>query len=190
VPGLLCRIVLTAWLAAIAWNDRRTTTIPNWLVLPAMGLFGGWRLGREAWHILGAMLVRLGGAPGNWAQRASVDGQAWPVLRFMLVAWFLCLALWEIHVIGGGDAKTLMALLALFPNADFVVVLCGMVFILGLFLLVFKLRGLRLRDVPAAVTAWFRAGYWFPTQQRLTQEGKPYAWIFCLPGVLYLWLLW
>jgi Flp pilus assembly protein protease CpaA len=189
-PDLLFKTIITAWLVAIAYSDRRTMAIPNWLTLSALGLFGGIRLAREAWHVLGALLLRVGAASGGWAQRASADAQAWPALRFMFVAWFVCFALWELHVIAGGDAKTLMALLALFPSADFIVLLCAAVFVLGLPLLLLKLRGRRLQDVPSAVVAWFRGGHMLPTQQQLEQEGKPYAWMFCLPGVVYLWLLW
>lgn len=84
----------------------------------------------------------------------------------------------------------LMGLFALFPSVDFVVFLTVAVLLLGLPLLLLKLRGRQLWDILAAMGRRLREGRFFPSQRQLEEEGRPYAWIFCLPGVAYLWLLW
>ena len=186
----LFKVIVTLWLLAIAYGDWRNTIIPNRLTFPAIVLFGGWRAVRGAWHVLGMVVLRFVASPGDWAQHASNATQAGAALQFMLVGWVLCLALWMLHVIGGGDAKTLVALLALFPGSEFVVFLSLAVMVLGLPVVLLKLRGRRLSDVPAALVRWLKAGHLFPSERQLAEEGKPYVWMFCLPGVVYLWFLW
>jgi Flp pilus assembly protein protease CpaA len=184
------KLIVTLWLLAIAYGDWRRTIIPNRLTFPAIILFGGWRAVRGAWHILGLAALRFVASPGDWAKHAGDATQAGVALQFTLVAWVLCLALWTLHVVGGGDAKTLMALFALFPTSDFAVFLSLSVLALGLPVVLLKLRGRRLSDVPAALVRWLKAGHLFPSERQLEEEGKPYVWMFCLPGVVYLWFLW
>jgi len=185
----LFRLVVTVWLFAIAYSDWRSSIIPNRLTFPAIVLFGGWRLVWGAWQLLGVLVPALAVASGDWAHRASA-AQAGNALQFMLVAWVICLALWWLHVIGGGDAKTLMAMLALFARPDFVTFLSLAVIALGLPVVLLKQRGKCLRDIPAAVFGWFKTGHLFPSERQLAEEGRPYVWLFCLPGVVYLWFLW
>ena len=189
----------TLWLLTISYVDARTATIPNWLTLSAMSLLGVWRLLRAGWHVVGLMWTRLGPTPGAWVQSPCIFGrgqsavsaeQAIPVLIFTAIAWAFCFILWELHFLGGGDAKTLMGILALFPSTDFVFFLAVAVLVLSLPLLLLKMRGRLLRDIPAELANRLRSRSFLPTQRELETEGRPYAWTFCLPGVLYLWLLW
>jgi Flp pilus assembly protein protease CpaA len=174
------KLVVTLWLLGIAYIDARTATIPNWLTLPAMASLVGWRLIRAGCYVVGVSL-------GRWGQCSAADVQA---LLFTIVAWGFCFALWELHILGGGDSKTLMGILALFPSADFVVFLSLAVLVLSLPLLVLKQRGKGWRGVPGTVRKRLQTGSLFPTQRELEEEGRPYAWTFCVPGVIYLWFLW
>lgn len=183
---LVLRLAVTVWLAAIAYSDWRTTRIPNQLSLPGLAVFGGWRI----LHALGLLAVQVFVASPPWARAAGSNTAAWASLRFMLAAWAVTFVLWELHVIGGGDAKTLMGLLALFPNADFVLSLSVGVLILGLPTVLLNLRGRKLREFPGALARWIREGHLLPSERQLAEEGRPYVWMFCLPGVLYLWFRW
>ncbi len=187
--SLLFKLVLTLWLFAIAYLDARTATIPNALTLPMMAILGGARVARAAGHALSGWINPLEQAlaPGaGWFGDAQAAGQ----LVLMIISWAFCFALWEGHVLGGGDAKTLMGILALFPNVDFVVFLAAAVLVLSLPLLWLKWRGRGMRDVLGSVGRRLSEGALLPTEQQLAEEGRPYAWTFCLPGVIYLWFLW
>jgi Flp pilus assembly protein protease CpaA len=177
-------------LLAIAYLDARTATIPNWLTLPILALAGGWRLAR----VVGGALMGMSAQPqqpsGGWAASLFSGGQAVPAFIFMILAWGLCFALWQLHVLGGGDSKTLMGMLALFPTADFGLFLAVGVLVLSLPLPLLRLRGKRLRDAVPALRRRLQSDSFFPTERELEEEGRPYAWTFCLPGVAYLWLLW
>ncbi len=183
----LLKLVVTLWLLAIAYIDARTATIPNWLTLPAIALLGGWRLIRSGCHVLNQVMGREGVSLGRWGQCSAADVK---VLLFTIVAWVFCFALWELHILGGGDSKALMGILALFPSAEFVVFLSLGVLALSLPLLVRKVRGKERRGVSETVHERLRTGSLFPTQRELEEEGRPYAWTFCVPGVIYLWFLW
>jgi Flp pilus assembly protein protease CpaA len=187
---LVVKLAVTTWLAAIAYSDWRTTRIPNRLSLSGLVLFGGWRIVRGAWHGLGLLALRVLAASPAWARTASSDGGAWSALRFMLLAWAVTFVLWELHMIGGGDAKTLMGLLALFPSAGFLLFLCVGVLVLGLPTVLLNLRGRKPREIPGALFRWVKEGHLLPSERQLAEEGRPYVWMFCLPGVVYLWFRW
>lgn len=187
---LFFRVAITLWLLTIAYVDARTATISNQLTLPAMALLGAWRVLRVAGYVLNAAITRLGRSPGRWIQRLFADQQALAALLFMSLTWGFCFALWELHVLGGGDAKTLMGMFGLFPTSNFAVFLAVAVLVLSLPLLLLRLRGRRPGDIPQAIGKRLREGRLFPTESELAEEGQPYAWTFCVPGVVYLWFLW
>jgi len=170
------KTITTLWLVAIAYVDARTAIIPNQLTLPAIALFGGWRAIHGGWYALTVTATRLGLLSDTQMQLGLVDGQALPRLLFMLLAWGLCFLLWQLHVVGGGDAKTLMALFALFPSTDFGASL--------------KLWRNGPRTCWQALREKLTEGPLLPTERELEAKGQPCAWTFCLPGVAYLWFLW
>ena len=141
-------------------------------------------------YALGTVAARMGAPLRGWLLYLVADGHALSALVFMLLAWGFCFALWELHILGGGDAKTLMGIVALFPIPSFAVFLAVAVLILSLPLLVLSLRGKRLSGIPQALGKRLEEGHIFPTQQDLVEHGRPYAWTFCLPAAVYLWLLW
>jgi len=177
--------MVTIWLLAIASVDLRTATISNWLTLPALALLGGWRVVQVVAYASRAMSAQRGQATAWLGNRASAGAGSVPALVFVILAWTVCFGLWELHVVGGGDAKTLMGILALFPTVDFAVFLAIGVLVLSLPLLL-----LRHRDILAGLRSRLSEGHLWPSQRQLEEEGRPYAWTFCLPAVAYLWLLW
>ena len=187
---VLFRMIGTAWLLTIAYVDARSAAIPNELTLPAVATLGSYRALRAAGRALQGAAVRLGGSDSAWVRWLTGDERAVHALVLMLVAWVFCFALWEVHILGGGDAKTLMGMFALLPSTDFAVFLAVAVLLLSVPLLCLKFRGKRLRDAMQAFGRRLREGNLMPTERRLEEEGRPYAWTFCFPGVVYLWLLW
>ena len=177
--------MVTLWLLTIVLVDLRTATISNWLTLPVLALLGGWRVVQVVGYASRAMLAQRGQAAAWLENRAFAGARSIPALVFVLLAWVLCFGLWELHVVGGGDAKTLMGIFALFPTIDFAVFLAIGVLVLSLPLLL-----LRHRDILPALRSRLREGHLWPSQRQLEEEGRPYAWTFCLPAVAYLWLLW
>ena len=187
---ILTRALVTLWLLAIACGDARTAIIPNQLTLPSMVLFGGWRVLEAGLWVLGTLGVQFDLPIVTQAHLATIRERALPNLLFMLVAWALCFALWELHIVGGGDAKALMGIFALFPTARFAVFLCVAVLLLSLPIMLVKLFGRKDRGYWEAVRTKLTTGSIMPTEQDLESRGQPYAWVFCLPGVVYLWCQW
>jgi Flp pilus assembly protein protease CpaA len=99
---LLVRCALTALLAALAAFDLRHRNVPNAVALSLLSL--------------AALSVPL-----RWWDH-SLDSRA---VLIVVAAWLVCLALWWLRVMGGGDAKLLMGLLTLLPNVALVQALLG-----------------------------------------------------------------
>jgi len=186
---LLLKLAITAWLVAVAFWDLRTARIPNQLTFPAMAATGGFRLCLGLWG-LGLLLLRVanGGSPACYGCMAA-NMQGIENLLFTLVAWAIIFGGWKLNIMGGGDAKLLMALFALFPTYSFVLTFCLTVLAALLPLLALQYRGKRPLDALWEMVLRLRTSF-FPTREELEKTGKPYAWVFCLPGVIYLWLLW
>lgn len=86
--------------------------------------------------------------------------------------------LWLTGLLGGaGDAKVLMALVALFPAADFALTLAAVVLAVTLPWTAARYRG--------------RWGEFFrnlrPSEERLDREGVPFAWVYNLGALIYMW---
>jgi len=186
----LARALITLWLLVIACGDAHTAIIPNQVTLPSIVLFGGWRVVEAGWWALGTLGVRFGLPVDTQAHLATVRDRALPNLLFILVAWALCFALWELHIVGGGDAKALMGIFALFPTVRFALFLCVAVLVLSLPILLIKLFSKKDHGYREAVRRKLTTGPILPTEQDLEKRGQPYAWAFCLPGVVYLWCQW
>ena len=171
------RVVITVWLVLISMRDTRQGIILNRMTGPIF-------LGVGVFQILYAAIVlrttpALPGEPGWWVR---------PI--FILVGFAVCFGLWMLHFIGGGDAKFLMALLALFPHSEFILLMAVVLFVVtsALFAaevwragLMNKLRALRTRALTGAL---------LPTEADLTEHGKPLAWTYALPAAIYVWPYW
>jgi Flp pilus assembly protein protease CpaA len=184
---LLLKLAITAWLGAVAFWDLRTARVPNQLTLPAMAATGGFRLCLGLWGLV-LVLLRVAHG-GNPAPSGCGCIQGIENLLFTLVAWAIIFGAWKLNIMGGGDAKLTMVLFALFPTYNFVLTFCLVALAALLPLLVLQHWGKRPFEALGEIAFRLQTGL-FPTRQELERKGKQYAWVFCLPGVIYLWLLW
>ncbi|MGD9029279.1 MAG: A24 family peptidase [Anaerolineae bacterium] len=155
---LLAKLLITAWLVAVAAWDWRTGRIPNWLSLPMMAVAGGVQLYQGRWII--------------------------PVI------WALLYLIWRVHIIGGGDAKLLMGLFALFPTQQFALVFGVVTLAVSVPLVVMRHWRGSLGEGLRSFVKTLGSGNPLPTREDLETHGRRYAWTFCLAGVIYLWWLW
>jgi len=152
------------------------------------------KLGITAW--LGAVALwdlRTATIP-NWLTlpvMAAAGG--WRLYQgrwYVLLIWAMLYLVWRVNIVGGGDAKLLMGLFALFPTLDFALAFAVMVLVLSMPLIVAGHWGKCPADIIWAIVDRVQAGRLLPTRKELEEHGRPYAWTFCLPGAIYLWLLW
>ena len=107
-----------------------------------------------------------------------------------LLAWVVIFFLWQANVVGGGDAKLLMGLFALFPEPLFLLVFAAVGLVVRIPLVVRKYWGQRPSELLASAGDRLRTGRFTPSREELREHGRSYAWTYCLPGAVYLWLLW
>lgn len=162
---IVFKVVVTLWLVVVSIWDLRERRIPNWLVMPVM-------------------LAALG-----WQAYTSVTHKTTEIV-FVLIAWVVVFLLWQVGVWGGGDAKLLMGLLAMFPNQSFLFLFCLCVLVVTLPLMLAKLAARLWRRFKHHNEAQDgeRESIW-PSRDKLRDKGRAYAWAFALPGVIYVWLL-
>jgi Flp pilus assembly protein protease CpaA len=121
--------------------------------------------GALGWRIYGTLFTRIN------------------ALGFVLVAWVVLFLLWRAHLFGGGDAKFLMAILAIFPTTQFLIFFSLVVLMVSLPLLI--IQCIKTRSLPFQRGAGGEMG--LPMAEDLQQRGRPYCWTLALPGVIYLW---
>jgi len=143
------RLALTVYLAIIAFYDLKFQIIPNWLTLPVMAGALFWQFRESQWV-------------------------AFSVLPF----WLGAFALWLAGLYGGGDAKLLMALFALWPRTDFLLVEAGLSLLIGIPLLIWKYRG----------KPWPEAARSFQQALEQKQGGYPWGTVYALGGIIFAWL--
>lgn len=172
--ALALRVAISGWMIGIAAWDHWRRRVPNWLVLPVM---------------LAALAYQV--------YLFVVDRPA-SNLGFALVAWVVLFVMWQAHFFGGGDAKFLMALFALFPETRFLAFFALVVLAISVPLLIYQLWQGRRRgpgqegsegegSLLSRMRGRLRDGQLLPTEQDLTARGRPYCWTFALPGVIFLW---
>lgn len=108
----------------------------------------------------------------------------------VLAIWILLYLIWRLNIVGGGDAKLLMGLFALFPTYEFALLFSVLVLIVLMPAVIVRHWGKRPSALMAALLDRITQGHLLPTQEELQTQGQQYAWTFCLPGVIYLWWLW
>jgi Flp pilus assembly protein protease CpaA len=162
-------------LGAILGGPGVRTALTAWLVAVAVW---DWRRGIiPNWLTLPVMLA-VGGVrlyQGQW---------------LVLAIWVLLYVIWRLNIMGGGDAKLLMGLFALFPTYEFALLFSVLVLITLMPAMIVRHWGKRPSDLAAALLDRVTQGHLLPTQEELQAQGQQYAWTFCLPGVIYLWWLW
>ncbi len=153
------------------------------------------RLALTAW-LLGAAYsdIRTGRIP-NWLTlpvmlAAGVYGVFVARHWVIIPIWVVIFLLWELNFMMAGDAKLLMALFALFPTAEFALVLTvgGLIELIPLLIL-------RYRHQPVVTTLWsatlrVQNRAFLPTRDELVRDGRRLAWVFALPAVAYVWFFW
>jgi len=108
----------------------------------------------------------------------------------VLAIWVLLYLIWRLNIMGGGDAKLLMGLFALFPTYEFALLFSVLVLAALTPVMIVRHWGKRPSGLVAALLGRIGQGRLLPTQEELQTKGQQYAWTFCLPGVVYLWWLW
>lgn len=117
------RVGLSVWLIYLAVSDLRRGEVTNWATVPPLLAVTAWQALVGGWPLALMLALILIGA--QWAPLAvpSVGLMvlcAWfaaPLeLDVAVYVWMLVYILWQIGVIGGADAKVVMALMALFPD--------------------------------------------------------------------------
>lgn len=200
------RAFLSAALAAIAWADWRARRVPLGLSVPLLGVGLGAMAARgnggavsatavvlflsEAWAAgrYGPVARLLLGALGTAAAWVLSDPS--PTLAVTLVGVYLTWALFEGHVVGGGDALVFIGLLGWFPDLRFVAVTLAVVIVTGLALLA-RERGGAVGMQQAFVLAYTRTrNAVLPTEAEMLRRGQPVAFMLSLAGVVYAWGVW
>ncbi|MFO7917086.1 MAG: A24 family peptidase [Anaerolineae bacterium] len=180
---LIVKLFVTVWLVVVPAVDLLHRRIANWLVVPVILCGVVWQIYRSG------------------TGRSSV-------LLFIAISWMVIFAIWRVHIFGGGDAKFLMALFALFPDERFLLLVClGVVLVAIPFFLWTRRRDFRAGPVETErapekegrapfcvssladlVYAWKTRVSW-PSRKKLESRGQPFVWGFALPGVVYVWWL-
>lgn len=128
----------------------------------------------------------------NWLTvPALVAAGAWQLHQGhweFLQAWAAIFVLWMLHFFGGGDAKLMMVLFALFPGPHFLVSFCWVALAATLPQIVLKYW----RTSPLALARCLKlrlATGPLPSEEDLEERGVRSTWIISLAGVVYAWLL-
>jgi len=164
VVGLAFKVLMTFWLVAVAVWDSLARRIPNWLVVPVALLALGWQVYE--------------------AVRGKPEG-----LVFCLGAWVVLYTMWRVHVFGGGDAKFLMALFAIFPTGQFLLLFSLVVLAVSIPIIVVRHVLPRLSRAPRKAPSRTPEQGLLPTAEALRTRGQNFSWTFALPGVIYLWVI-
>jgi len=117
------RVGLSAWLVYLAVTDLRKGEVTNWVTVPPLLAVTAWQALTGGWPLALMLALILIGA--QWTPltvpsvglMAACSWLATLVGRDVVMwAWTFVYVLWLLRVIGGADAKVVMALMALFPD--------------------------------------------------------------------------
>ncbi len=140
------------------------------------------RLGVTLWVVaVSAIDLCTQRVPNTLVLPVLAAAVAWRGLRGEWAAFLVCVGLygvWKVGLRGGaGDAKLLMVLAALIPEADFVLTLAAVTLAVSLPWTLIRYRG-RYRALLRNLR---------PSEERLEREGVPFAWVYALGTLVYLW---
>jgi Flp pilus assembly protein protease CpaA len=117
------RVGLSAWLVYLAVADLRKGEVTNWVTVPPLLAVTAWQALTGGWPLALMLVLILIGAQWTPLTVPSVGLMAVCSWLSTLVgrevvmwAWTFVYVLWLLRVIGGADAKVVMALTALFPD--------------------------------------------------------------------------
>ena len=150
-------------------------------------ILSAWMLSAAVWDARRARIP-------NWltlpAMLAAAGYRIYEGRWQFLMSWLFIFLLWRANVVGGGDAKLLMGLFALFPEPLFLLVFAVLGLVARILLVARKYWGRKPSELLASASGRLRTGRFMPSHDELRTQGRSYAWTYCLPGVIYLWLLW
>ena len=104
-----------------------------------------------------------------------------------LQAWAVLFALWMLRFFGGGDAKLMMVLFALYPSVEFLVFFCWAALAATLPQIILKYRRTSPLTLGHRLKLRLATGI-LPGEEELDRSGVRSTWIISLAGVLYVWL--
>ena len=161
-------------------------------VAEALGL--GIRLALTAWLVAVAVWDWRRAIIPNWltlpVMLATGGVRLYQGHLHVLAIWVLLYLIWRMNIVGGGDAKLLMGLFALFPTYEFALLFAVLLLAVYVPMIIARHWGKRPIDLAAAVLDRIRQGYLLPTREELEAKGQQHAWSYCLSGAIYLWWLW
>ena len=172
------------------WGSRERCLIEDWPSLSKMVLkvvLTVWMLAAAVWdaryrripNLLTLPIMLVAGSfriyEGRW---------------HFLIAWAALYLLWRSNVVGGGDAKLLMGLFALFLEPQFLLLFAVVGLVARIPFMLRKYWRRRPSELLASASERLRMGQLVPSGEELREHGRSNAWTYCLPGVIYLWLLW
>ena len=204
----LLRGLITIWLIALAALDVRRRQLPHLLTTLPLIAIGGLISIRAIASIFGAAV------PGqSWNNTAIMLAFAtvlmsdtwlavWPGLAasgsvFLLgtglgqvtvVAWLLTLGMSKAGILGEGDAKIVMILMALYPDVRLGAALLITITVVGVVLMLIQLR----TAMPLWVLSIARDLIAFKVPSRTCEVGRlnaPLVPLLAVGGMVYLWIL-
>lgn len=140
------------------------------------------RIALSVWLVVVSLVdLRTRRIPNALVLPVLVSALVWRLAQGHWVVAIVCVGLyllWLTGLLGGaGDAKLLMALVALFPATEFVLILGAVVFAVTLPWTAVRYR-MRWREF---------FGNLRPSEERLEREGVPFAWVYSLGALIYTW---
>jgi Flp pilus assembly protein protease CpaA len=169
-PQTVVCVGLSVVLGSLAIYDLRYSRVPNLVV----------------------MLMLLAVIPIT-VTRLVANELGWGWAAIVLATWAVCLSLWWLHVIGGGDAKLVMALVGFFPdNRLLLALLLGL--LVGSTATLFLRHGRAGLRRTSAILVTALAGRTLPTLEEIGEayqkRGSPAAVWISAGSLLYLWWIW
>lgn len=168
--NIVVRVGLSIVLIGLAIVDLYRARVPNLVILPLL-----------------LAVVPL------TAAHLVANELGWGEAAFILTTWAVCLWLWRLRLVGGGDAKLVMALSGIFPDSRLLLAILLGLFVGSTAILIVQhgYAGLR-RTNATLVTTLSR--WVLPTREEIREayhrrSSPAVAWISA-GGLLYLWWIW
>lgn len=195
--ALWLQLALITLLAVAAAQDLRRKEVSNWLTLLPLLAAVAWRTAAGEWALLLALALTA-----LFSERALCQGRnpslAAVAFGFLatffllpaspsywtLLGWLAAWLMWELHLIGGADAKLMMVLVTVYPDPRMLFLIVWAKGIAGLVVSA-VLHGRR--AVRRFVSAAWRVlvARQPPDRETLEQEGLPAVFVYTMAGLAY-----
>jgi Flp pilus assembly protein protease CpaA len=185
----IARLAVSAWLITLAVADLRKGEVTNWATVPPLLAVTAWQTLTGSWPLGLTLALILAGA--QWPVFAVPSLGLMVLCAWLAVpsgmdvavwVWVFVYVLWLLRVIGGADAKVVMALMAVFPDGRLAWLLLLCWFGLSVVYLLHR-HG---RHAPQAL---LKATSGLVRFQVLEEEGGRYPALpaVALAGLIYVW---